>query len=198
MSRRNTLYTGDDIMTDINESEIAKQIGQQIAEQIGQSVSQAISKLLQSFAQTTGASTVVGRQELGDIGGTERLEKDQMADSGILFANVKRTFDEYQQESLESIKRNRTYVDKVLSDALQYDNQRQSIANQSLQNAVETANMIGKQSVRHGDIAIDRQWNVDEQGYTAAAIIDAMNAPAVKQTMATVIADILTQMTKKE
>lgn len=78
------------------------------------------------------------------------------------FANVKRTYDEYQQESLESIKRNRTIVDKLVSDAQQFDNQRQTIANQNLQNAVETANMVSKQAVRHSDLAIDRQWNVDE------------------------------------
>lgn len=77
-------------------------------------------------------------------------------------ANIKRTYDEYQQESLESIKRNRSYVDKVLSDAQQHDNQRQVIANQALQNAVETANLTAKQAVRHADLAIDRQWNVDE------------------------------------
>ena len=100
------------------------------------------------------------------------------------FANVKRTYDEYQQESLESIKRNRTIIDKMISDAQQYDNQRQAIANQALQNAVESANMVSKnaittidlaakQSVRHSDIAIDRQWNVDEQGYTAADILQS-------------------------
>lgn len=87
------------------------------------------------------------------------------------FANIKRTYDEYQQESLESIKRNRSYIDKILSDAQQYDNQRQNIANQALQNAVETANMVGKQAVRHADVAIDRQWNVDEQGYAVAEIL---------------------------
>ena len=87
--------------------------------------------------------------------------------------NLKRTYDEYQQESLESIRRNRTIVDKLVSDAQQYDNQRQNIANQALQNAVETANMIGKQAVRHSDLAIDRQWNVDEQGYTAADILQS-------------------------
>jgi hypothetical protein len=32
-------------------------------------------------------------------------------------ANVKRTYDEFQQESLESIRRNRTYVDEVLHDS---------------------------------------------------------------------------------
>lgn len=105
------------------------------------------------------------------------------------FANVKRTYDEFQQESLESIRRNRSYVDKVISDAQQNDNARQNIANQSLQNAVETANMVGKQAVRHGDLAIDRQWNVDEVAALVAktpVFLDAISAAvasAVAETL---------------
>ena len=105
------------------------------------------------------------------------------------FANIKRTFDEYQHESLESIKRNRTIVDKLLSDAQQHDNVRQTIANQSLQNAVETANMVSKQAVRHSDIAIDRQWNVDEVAQLVAktpVFLDAISAAvtaAVSETI---------------
>lgn len=75
------------------------------------------------------------------------------------FANIKRMYDEYQQESLETIRHQRLHFDKIISDAQQYDNARQNIANQALQNAVETANMVSKQAVRHGDVAIDRQWN---------------------------------------
>jgi hypothetical protein len=108
------------------------------------------------------------------------------------FANIKRTYDEYQQESLESIKRNRSYVDKVLADAQQYDNQRQVIANQCLQNAVETANMVSKQSVRHSDIAIDRQWNVDEQGYAVAEILrDETFKSAIAAAVAGAVNDAL-------
>jgi len=107
------------------------------------------------------------------------------------FANIKRTYDEYQQESLESIKRNRSYVDKILSDASQFDGQRQVIANQALQNAVETANMVSKQTVRHADLAVDRQWNVDEQGYTAQAILnDATFQDALAATVAKIVADM--------
>jgi hypothetical protein len=93
----------------------------------------------------------------------------------LLYANLKRTYDEYQQESLESIKRNRSIVDKLLSDAQQYDNQRQAIANQSLQNAVETANMVAKNAIvnidalqkqhtSHRDVATDNLWNPVQQG----------------------------------
>ena len=98
------------------------------------------------------------------------------------FANVKRTYDEYQGESLESIKANRAYIAKVLSDAQQNDNHRQAIANQALQNAVETANMVGKQAVRHSDLAIDRQWNVDEVAHLVA------NSSVFKDAIAAAVA----------
>ena len=115
-----------------------------------------------------------------------------------LYANIKRTYDEYQQESLESIKRNRTIVDKLVSDAQQYDNQRQVIANQALQNAVETANMVSKQAVRHGDIAIDGQWNPLQQGagdtLTARAVsIDDVSLKAIGAVVAAAVADALSR-----
>ena len=178
-------------MTEVKEAaeQAAEQAAQQVAQQVGQSVSEAISKLLQSQTMTTGMSTT--QERMGDIGGTERLEKDSMDNSGIIFANEKRTYDEYQHESLESIKRNRSYVDKVLSDAHSYDNQARNVANQALQNAVETANMISKQAVRHGDVAIDRTWNVDEQGYQVAAIVSRL-MPTLESVVAKILADMAT------
>ena len=112
----------------------------------------------------------IGEREF-ETGKDESWASSQHSQNEAWFANVKRTYDEYQQESLETIRTQRNYLQKVLSDAQQSDNVRQNIANQALQNAVETANMVSKQAVRHGDIAIDRQWNVDEQGYTAAEIL---------------------------
>jgi len=94
---------------------------------------------------------------------------------------------------VESIKRNRAIVDKIISDAQQYDNQRQNIANQALQNAVETANMVSKQAVRHSDLAIDRQWNVDEQGYTAEQILGAPYVDAIKAAVAAAVAEALSK-----
>jgi hypothetical protein len=171
----------------------ASQVGQQMQQTVGQTVSDAISKLLQSQTMTTGMTTT--QERMGDIGGTERLEKESMDNAALLFGNVKRTYDEYQQESLESIKRNRSYVDKVLSDAHSYDNQKQNIANQALQNAVETANMVGKQAVRHSDLAIDRQWNTDEQGYQTLEILKSLGSD--NTTLKSVIAQVLSDMTKE-
>ena len=106
-------------------------------------------------------------------------------------ANLKRTYDEMQHESLESIRRNRAIVDKLVSDAQQFDNARQTIANQSLQNAVETANLASKQALRHADLAVDRQWNVDEQGYTANGILNnQVFQDAIKAAVAAVVQEI--------
>lgn len=185
---------------------MAAQVAQQIAEQVGQAVSQAIQK----FMQTTGASTV-GTQEGGlgarttaqavgerveDIGGGEAHERSLNNETGVLFANAKRTYDEYQHESLESIKRNRTIVDKLLSDAQQYDNQRQLIANQALQNAVETANMVGKQAVRHSDIAIDREWNIDEVSTLSAK--SGVQADTIQAIVSATVAATLAEINKQK
>ena len=109
-------------------------------------------------------------------------EMDEMM--GFLFANMKRTYDEYQQVSLEGIRNQQKYQEKVLSDAQQNDNTRQTIANQALQNAVETANMVSKQAVRHSDLAIDRQWNIDEVAHLIASssvFKDAIAAAVAQQ-----------------
>ena len=106
------------------------------------------------------------------------------------FANIKRTYDEMQDLSLTQARQNQAYVQKVLSDCQQYDNARQNIANQSLQNAVETANMVSKQAVRHADIAIDRQWNVDEVAQLVAktAVFQDAIAGMVAAKVASVLA----------
>lgn len=99
------------------------------------------------------------------------------------FGNIKRTYDEFQQESLESIRRNRTIIDKTLSDAQQNDNARQGIMNQAMQNAVESANMLAKQALKHADVAADRIWNVDEVAGLVAktpVFTDAISAAVAK------------------
>ena len=105
------------------------------------------------------------------------------------FANIKRTFDEYQQVSLDHIRQNDVYIQKVISDAQADTIEKRNITNQALQNAVETANMISKQAVRHGDIAIDRQWNVDEVAQLVAKT--AISLDAIAASIAGKVADAL-------
>jgi hypothetical protein len=112
--------------------------------------------------------------------------------SSMTAANVKRTYDEFQQESLESIRRNRTYVDDVLHDSRNHANNLNNVALQALQNAVEnanfkakncldTANLVNKQAAAHRDIAIDREWNLDEVAALASTLIRDLSGTNVSK-----------------
>jgi len=103
----------------------------------------------------------------------ESQEKRNVEQSEMVFANIKRTYDAYQDLDL------------------QHARSVNQLTVQALQNAVETANMVSKQAVRHGDIAIDRQWNLDEQGFTVASILnDAKFKDAIAASLAKIVADM--------
>jgi len=119
----------------------------------------------------------------------EDREKQNVEQSEMVFANIKRTYDEYQQVSLDHIRQNDAYIQKVISDAQADTIEKRNIATQALQNAVETANMIGKQAIAHRDIAIDREWNVDEVAQLVAKnaiFMDAIVAAVAAKVTETV------------
>jgi hypothetical protein len=112
------------------------------------------------------------------------------------FANIKTLFDNFLQESLTDIREKRTFFSKLVSDAQQHDNTRQTVANQALQNAVETANMVSKQAIRHSDIAVDQEWNPVQQAagdvLTARSVtIDDASLKAIGAIIASALADAL-------
>jgi hypothetical protein len=108
---------------------------------------------------------------------------------GNLYANFKRTFDEYQDVSLGLIRKLNTHYDKMVTDAQQHDNARQTTANLALSNAVDTANLVNKQAVAHRDIAHDRIWNIDEVSGLSAK--SGVQADAFVALLAKAVADIL-------
>jgi len=120
----------------------------------------------------------VQKERSFEVGMDEAWKTNMKALFDFTFANMKRTYDEYQQASLESIKQNQSYVQKILSDAQSHFNDQQNIATQALQNSVVTSDMVAKQAVRHADIAIDRQWNVDEVAQLVAKTVVSLDAIA--------------------
>ena len=106
--------------------------------------------------ETTSKAYEGSTKQASDIATEEALAILQ----SIVAVNAKRTYDEAQTTDLAARLGIQTHKFNV-------DN----IAMQALQNAVETANMVSKQAIRHDAIAADRQWNVDEQGYTVAEIL---------------------------
>ena len=117
-----------------------------------------------------------------ETGKDERSAEEQLNAKELFLSNQKLTYDQLLEVLMTSVRNNATHVQKLLVDAAQFDNARQVIANQALNKMVENGDMftkqayrhtefIGTQGVRHGDLSIDRQWNVDEQGYTVQDIL---------------------------
>ena len=81
----------------------------------------------------------------------ENREKSNIEQSELDYINAKRTYDTYQDLDLQAARAAQRAAEDI-----------HGLSMQVMQNAIESANMISKQAIRHGDIAIDRQWNVDE------------------------------------
>lgn len=172
-------------MTDKTQEEIAKQVGQQIGQELNQGMDSLFSKLSSLLSgQTTKQAT---ETDYSDVG----MDEFAKFSTENMMNNAKRTYDEYQRVSLDGVDKNRAHFDKVVSDAQEADNRKRNIADQALQNAVETANMVSKQAVRHADLSIDRQWNVDEQAGFVAKILNSIQDPATSAAMAVAIADAM-------
>jgi hypothetical protein len=80
-----------------------------------------------------------------------------------------------------------TYVTIAVKDAVSHSGDVQNVALQILQNATTHANNlisnanvfveeVRHQALRHADIAIDRQWNLDEVADAAAILLGRMAA----------------------
>ena len=94
-------------------------------------------------------------------------------------------------------------VDEVLHDARNHSNNLNNVALQCLQNAVEnanfkaknildTANLINKQAAAHRDIAIDREWNIDEvAGLSSTLIRDLSGTNVMKEAVEAAVAAAL-------
>ena len=165
----------------------------QTAQQTAQAVSEAAR---QAAAETTraviDASKTARSQEVGAESefetGTDEFFKNQ---SQINALNSKRTFDEYQDLGITGARSNATIVTRMAQLSVDNDSVLRNLSVQALQNAVESANMVGKQAIRHSDLAIDREWNVDEVAQAvaktaffsdaiAAAVIAAVNRKSNK------------------
>ena len=70
-----------------------------------------------------------------------------------------------------------------------------TVANRIAQNGAETDNMVGKQAVRHAEIAIDRQWNQDEVSSLTAKT--GLQQDTIAGIVAVAVAETLTQMGRK-
>lgn len=181
---------------------IAEEVGQQIGEQLGQTLSQTIQKLVQTLGATVSGTSYSRAVE--DIGETEVTAKELIGESGIRFANVKRTADEYQNVSLKAIGQDRVHFDKLISDAQEHNEALRNASLIALTNAIENGNlrtkdllesmaMVAKQAIKHADVAADRIWNPDEQTW---AVVEILRDETFKNAIAAMVAAAVAEALK--
>lgn len=110
---------------------------------------------------------------------SERNAGEQSDSQTAWEVNRKRTYDAYQDFDVQAIRGQHRMADKL-----------DQISLQALQNAVETANMVGKQAIKHADVAADALWT-DELNPVTRGVgnIETGQAPVNSQLASTASLD---------
>lgn len=123
------------------------------------------------------------------------------------FNNCKLTYDTHLDLLATQARRSQDHYDSVVSGERSHRGELERVSLQALQNAVETANMIGKQAVRssenaietanlrgkdavrHSQIATDQQWNMEPQEAAGESLLlrELASQPAMAAIQAAIV-----------
>lgn len=130
------------------------------------------------------------------------------------FHNGKLTYDTTLDLLSTTARRSQDHYDAIVTGEREHRAELERVSLQALQNAVETANMVGKQTVRaqenaietanlrgkdavrHSQLATDRQWNVEPQeafgeGMLSRELLSQPVIAAIQASVAKAVADAL-------
>lgn len=175
-------------MTEQESVQAAQQTAQAISEAARQAAADTTRQVID--ASKTARSQEVGAESEFETGMDEFFKHQSQMNA----LNSKRTYDEYQDLSLASARQNATIVQRMAGLSVDNDSVLRNLSVQALQNALETANMVGKQAVRHSDIAIDREWNVDEVAQAVAKT--ALFSDAIAAAVVAAVAKVMQEQQK--
>ena len=131
-----------------------------------------------------------GRKKMSDHDETLEQEHVESYEHGMLFANVKRTYDLYQDLDLTSARRSQENKDQLNNVALQALLNAVTVANKVANDSADSSNAQNKQSIRHESMAADRQWNIPDQSLEAMGLQnEGTIQDMVRKTMLDVLAE---------
>lgn len=99
-------------------------------------------------------------ESVADVGGPEAQSRGVVDASHAWGANMKRTYDEYQELALVAARRSQDHYDATMTQARMHVQDVQKLVVDRLANANN-----------NDELAVDRKWNPDEQGYQVEAIL---------------------------
>ena len=128
-----------------------------------------------------------------DVNTPEAYKASVFNDYRAWNANNKRMYDEYQDLALSAARRSQDRFDAAMNNMQVQLNEIHKLALTDLANATSWANGENQRTVRHGDVAADRMWNIDE----VAALFKEMiteDQPA-RDALAAAIVDSIAKQT---
>jgi hypothetical protein len=173
-------------MTDVKKDFDAGQVAQQAAqaaEQAAQQARQSAQEIAQSVQDVKGAAQAVQEASRGvgaeTSGATIETDISPISIGDAWRANVKRTYDAYQLEDLESIRLARKTAEQLAQAHTDHVRDLQAQINRAHANSISYDNELQKQHLSHRDLSTDRIWNVDEVSQLTAktpVYLDALAA----------------------
>lgn len=123
------------------------------------------------------------------------------------FNNSKLTYDTHLDLLASQARRSQDHYDAIVTGERTHRGELEQLSIQALQNAIETANLVGKQAVRatdnvietanlrgkdavrHSQIATDQQWNQEPQEAAAESLIlrELASQPAMQALQAMIV-----------
>ncbi len=114
-----------------------------------------------------------------DIGVGTNPDEEGILGKEAYLLNLKRIVDDYAQESLDRISRSKAFTSAMDSIMVQCVQNAVSAADMMTKTAIETANMTGKQAIRHADSCV---YNTDNPVSVGAGNEEQLRATNQKST----------------
>jgi len=158
-------------MAEQDAGQIAQQAAQ-AAEQAAQQARQTAQDIAQSVQDVKSAAQAVQEASRGvgaeTSGATIETDISPASIGDAWRANLKRSYDEYQDVSLTAARFGMRLAERIAMDSLDHSNRLKIIAEKQLSDAANHAVDLQTQTITHNDLAKDRIWNVDEVSQLAA------------------------------
>ena len=144
---------------------MTEQTGQQTAQQLAEQAIQAARQASQQAEQAVQAAQQAARAVGAETSASTIETEVSPASIGKAWAsNIKRTYDVYQNLDMVAASRSQTDFDTI-----------RSYAQLALANAVNNADLLAKQAIAHRDIAIERQWNLNDDTLALKVVADVVD-----------------------
>lgn len=112
-------------------------------------------------------------------------------------ANIKRTYDNYEELMISTHAQHQFELAAANAQHMKEMANVNAVTLQALQNGVQHAQALNHNREKHDDLAVDRTWNIDEQAFTVADILQSNTfKDAIAEAVAVAVQSVAASFTQ--